>query len=312
MISKDESPPGPVVLHPAAGRVVELGDLRHADVRLYGHDRRRRASSPRAGRRTTQWRSSSRRWAAVAVSRTSASGSRSSRPADRRATRSTRARPPRSARVRNAGGAPAGVSQDFNQVICGNQTASGEGSNTATVKPARRCRGGLLERRQRGHRPEPVDSVTSRSAPGGPLRPIREPLPHPSRRLHGELRGRRRQRSREGDANTCSRIQQVAAVRPEQNHEAGPEKPALRVGRRGRLRVHRQGTFVGGIDSTQNQQSIRPVPTPRASSMSRPWIRSCRSRMRPASSIVTEDEDPRCCSVSRSEARRAPGRSSRT
>jgi hypothetical protein len=191
--------------------------------------------------------------------------------------------------LRNAGGAPAGVSQDFNQVICGNQTASGTGFNTATVNQhggaaAAFSHAGSVDIEQN------LDSMLSECTDGGLSGPGAAPFADYTVSCAVAGSG-----PAKVNANTCSRIQQVAPS-GKNRITRQDQRNLLFASVDGASDVSiDQGTFLGGIDSTQNQQSD---PTKTSSIVDVQAVDQVVSVKNATGSVfVTEDEDPRCCSV---------------
>ncbi|HEY9375532.1 MAG TPA: hypothetical protein VIQ02_00370, partial [Jiangellaceae bacterium] len=193
--------------------------------------------------------------------------------------------------LRNAGGAAAGVTQDFNQIVCGNQTASGNGSNTATVNQhggaaAAFSNADLVDIDQNR------DSIASACTDaGGPTGPGAGPFADYT--LSCAVEGG--SGSPKLEANTCSRIEQVAAS-GRNRITRQDQKNLLFASVDGAADVFiDQGTSLGGIDSTQNQQSSPSKTSSIVDVQAVDQIVSVKNAT--GFVLVTQDEDPRCCSV---------------
>jgi hypothetical protein len=191
----------------------------------------------------------------------------------------------------NAGGAAALASQDFNQVICGNQAASGNGRNTATVNQQGRAaaayfNAGLVDIDQnRDFVPSTCTDDPYGDGPGaGPFADATTTCA-----LAGGSGAPK------VDANTCSRIQQVADSG--RNRITKQEQTNLLFAAvDGADDVYiDQGTFSGGIDSTQNQLSSGSTASSIVDAQAADQIVSVKHVS--GGVFVTETEDPRCCSV---------------
>jgi hypothetical protein len=194
---------------------------------------------------------------------------------------------------RNAGNAVGAASQDFNQIICGNQTASGNGSNTATVNQqggaaAAFSNAGNVDIEQN------LDSILSECTedpPGDPIGPGAAPFADYT--VSCAVAGG--SGPPKLDANTCSRIQQVAAF-GKNRITRQDQRNLLSASVDGANDVFiDQGTFLGGIDSTQNQQSNGSTASSIVDAQAVDQIVSVKGAN--GSVFVTEDEDPRCCSI---------------
>jgi hypothetical protein len=193
----------------------------------------------------------------------------------------------------NAGGAPSAASQDFNQIICGNQTASGNGRNTATVNQQGRAAasfsnaGDVYIDQNR----DVMSSECTEDSPGDPVGPGAAPFADATTSC--AVAGG--SGSPKLDANTCSRIQQVAASGKNQiTRQDQANLLFAAVDGASNVRI-RQGTFTGGIDSTQNQQSDGSTTSSIVDAQAVDQVVSVKDAT--GSVFVTEIEDPRCCSV---------------
>lgn len=192
--------------------------------------------------------------------------------------------------LRNAGGTSAGASQNFNQIVCGNQAASGSGSNTATVNQhggaaAAVTNAGSVDIEQN------LDSIPSACTEGGPVSPGAAPFVDYT--VSCAVAGG--SGSAKANANTCSRIQQVAPSGSNRITRQD-QRNLLLASVDGATDVSiDQGTFLGGIDSTQSQQSD---PTKTSSIVDVQAVDQVASVKNATGNVlVTQDEDPRCCSV---------------
>lgn len=180
--------------------------------------------------------------------------------------------------------------QDFHQVICGNQIATGAGSNLATVKQqggagAKYTNAANVAIEQ--NREFMLSTCTANPPGAGPFADIagagHDPL---SCAVASSSFG-----SPKLGANTCARIQQESAsgrnriVRQDQTNVL-----ASFVDGAANVDIE-QGTFEGGMDSTQDQKSTGLSSIVDAQDVDQ-WV-----SVRNATGVVdiTEIEDPRCC-----------------
>jgi hypothetical protein len=187
--------------------------------------------------------------------------------------------------AKNAGGANVLAKQDFHQIVCGNQTASGSGTNTASVT-------------QHG-----AAGVLYSNAGFADIRQNRELLSldcttaAPFANITGEHADEQSCAVEGGSgvpkdgANSCSRIQQQSSSgRNRINRQNQTNLLAASVNGAAGADIG-QGLFAGGIDATQDQVSggvSSIVDSQRADQFA-----SLRNVS--GSQTVTQVEDPRCC-----------------
>jgi hypothetical protein len=194
---------------------------------------------------------------------------------------------------RSAGDGSPSAYQDFNQVICGNQSASGGGSNTATVKQEGRAsvtfsNAGQVDIEQN------LDSIasvcTAGTATTGGAGPFDDLLGAGHDPLKCAVVGGRG--LPKNDANACARIQQDAVSGS--NRLTRQEQTSLllaSVDGANDVEID-QGTIDGGMEATQDQQSGG------VSSIVDVQDVDQIARVSNATGVVEirQIEDPRCCS----------------
>jgi len=186
--------------------------------------------------------------------------------------------------AKNAGGADAGAKQDFHQLVCGNQLASGAGSNTAKVAQhgaagANFSNAGAATIEQ-NHEPFGQDCTTA-----GPFADL-SGAGHDSSSC--EVEGG--SGSPKVDANVCARVQQESTGG---RNKIDKQDQSLTLGAsvtNAVAAIIDQGTYLGGIESTQDQKSSglsTIVDTQKATQLA--------SVRNVGSANVDQVEDPRCC-----------------
>jgi hypothetical protein len=187
--------------------------------------------------------------------------------------------------AKNAGGAPVSAKQDFHQIVCANQIASGSGANTASVT-------------QHGAAGTHYSNAgTASIQQNRELRPLDCTTAAPFTNITGEHADEHSCAVEGGSgvpkdsANSCARIQQQSlSGRNKIDRQNQTNLLAASVNGAAAANIE-QGLFAGGIDATQDQVSggiSTIVDSQRADQLA--TLRNISGAL-----SVTQVEDPRCC-----------------
>ena len=186
-----------------------------------------------------------------------------------------------------ASGLDVSMSQDFHQVVCTNQQAAGSGRNSANVTQNGRATIDL-ERAGNVDVAQNTDQVESTCRPGGPAAPFADIAGAGHNNtlcpIESDDFGFAKQ-----NANTCARVQQDSGTGRNSIEQRQSSLLDVEVDRADAVEID-QGSLLGGIDSTQDQES---------GGVSRNEDRQDADQLvsvrRADSFDVNQIEDPRCC-----------------